>query len=689
MKKALPLPDRTRPWLLFAVLTALCALCYLIRVRELTYFKDDWYYIYDASILGPSVFREMFSIDRPARGLFFEAYYGAFGPNALPYHLSAFAWRIAAVGAAFWLLQLLWPGKVHRAFVTSALFALYPGYLWWVSAIEYQPMIASLALGLLSVAASVKAALAGRSAARGLWLATALLTGWAYLWLVDYAIGMEVFRILCLLLVLGRKAPLHHPRELLAQSWHALWVSLFVPIGFLGWRLLFFENVRKATDIGLQLGQLVASPASTGFRWSLQWFQSVMNVGLLAWVVPFNDHLYELRLRDIATALALAAVIACVVVAAARLARDTADPREPQMGQADQPRLDVFWLGLLGTAFGVLPIVLANRSVTFALSHYALPASLPGVLIAVAVLERIDSRRLELWSLALLTALASATHYAVLVRAIIEERAIENFWWQVTWRAPGIDAGTTMVVHYPIAGIGDDGFGVMEAPNLIYYSDARTNELGQVHYALSAVAPSDSNVRQVLVGRLFQSTDYRSHAVDFDYGEVLVISQPTEDSCVHVLDGPRPILSAHETGNVVLIAPKSRAEKVLAGDKAAIPPEFAFGQEPVHSWCFYFETADLAAQHGDWQRVSEIAAEVQRLQLLPADHVEWMPFLEAYAALGDLAAVKDVSTRINIDSFVRVQACLTLTRPGGVHEQLSPEMRAFVAERFCRNVSPQ
>src|SRR3989337_1030106 len=158
------------------VLIVISALTHLVRVAELSYFKDDWYYVYDAFIAGPGIFRAMFSIDRPARGIFFEIYYSLFGPNPLPYHLSAFAWRMLAVFGALWLFDMLWPKERRASFYMAVLFALYPGYLWWISAIEYQPMIASLALQVFSMALTVKALQTDKSLSKALLVIGAILT---------------------------------------------------------------------------------------------------------------------------------------------------------------------------------------------------------------------------------------------------------------------------------------------------------------------------------------------------------------------------------------------------------------------------------------------------------------------------------------------------------------------------------
>ena len=63
--KKKPLPE-----ILFLLIIS--AIVYLPHIGNLTYYKDDWYYIYDGMLGGAKIFQEMFRIDRPARGFFFR-----------------------------------------------------------------------------------------------------------------------------------------------------------------------------------------------------------------------------------------------------------------------------------------------------------------------------------------------------------------------------------------------------------------------------------------------------------------------------------------------------------------------------------------------------------------------------------------------------------------------------------------
>jgi len=60
-----------------------------------------------------------------------------------------------------------------------------------------------------------------------------------------------------------------------------------------------------------------------------------------------------------------------------------------------------------------------------------------------------------------------------------------------------------------------------------------------------------------------------------------------------------------------------------------------YGPEPPHGWCYYFQKADLARQQKHWAQVAKLAEQAFGLQDHPNDPLEYFPFIEAYAHLGD------------------------------------------------------
>jgi hypothetical protein len=673
------MPFKKKPFLEILFLLLISAVVYLPHIGNLTYYKDDWYYVYDGMIGGAKVFHEMFRIDRPARGFFFEWYFSLFGVKPLPWHIGTFVWRgLSAVGA-LWIFNILWRDNRKFNFVAALLFAIFPGYFWWISAIEYQPMIASLAWQVFSIAFTLKAVQASIRISKFSYAIGALLTGWAYIALVDYAIGMEAFRFLCVYLLVNRESQFDFWKRLLDTLKAWAW-ALVVPLGIAVWRIFFFTNERKATDIGSQLSVFLAHPLGAGMDWLLQIYKSLLNLGVLAWLDQFPSFVQAMRLRDTAIGVLLALLVIALVIVAERRIQLSAAEKAGEGWQA-QVQKEALTLGGLGMVFGVLPVVMANRSVDIGgFSHYGLPASLAAGVFMAAFLNLFALEKIRAAVLYVLIGFAALAHFGIATNAVTEIKALQKFWWQVSWRAPSLRAGTLLVVHYPLPGMGDGGYGLMEAANVIYFADAKRQI--PVQYPLAGLTLSSATLPELLDGTLYKETQYRSHKVDFDYGNILVLSQPTLGSCVHVMDGRAPLISVYDPLEVSLAASSSKIENVITAVDFATPPQYIYGREPEHDWCYYFQKADLAAQVGDWEKAASLGDEAIELSLSPEDRVEWMPFLKAYAMTGNTEGLQGLAKRVVGERSLRLQACEMLRGMGG---SLNEDVKQIVEREYCRN----
>jgi hypothetical protein len=97
---------------------------------------------------------------------------------------------------------------------------------------------------------------------------------------------------------------------------------------------------------------------------------------------------------------------------------------------------------------------------------------------------------------------------------------------------------------------------------------------------------------------------------------------------------PRTAAQALELSNLEQIVQTKK-------DEVALPS--VFGPEPSHTWCYYFEKADLARQVGDWEKVSDIGDQVFSIPYYPDDLSEYLPFVEAYARTGRWEDARDLT----------------------------------------------
>jgi hypothetical protein len=497
---------------------------------------------------------------------------------------------------------------------------------------------------------------------------------------------MEIFRLLCVFLLVQRDS---QTLPFLRRSGFALraWaVAALIPAGFLFWRFFLFQNERPVTDVGLQLSYLIASPLLTGLWWFARLFQSAVNVGILTWGAPLFQSLFEIGLSNILIGILTAGVTSALLWWGSTLlwksevqATDESEP--PSDGKW---QYEALWVGLAGVLAGVLPVIAANRYVNFAgYSHYALPASLAGVMFVVGLISLIPARHVRLGVASALLLLAVLTHYTASLRVLHEERVIAEFWQQVVWRAPGIKAGTTLVVNYPSVNYAEDVDAVAGPANFLYFPEP-TNQIPAV-YPLLALPQMDYITKDVLGGGN-RSYGYRTHVGEIDYDNILVISQPVPNACVHLIHAEWPRYSEGDPDQILLLGGYSKVQNVLVDASAPRPAEFIFGPEPAHeqAWCYYYQQAELALQQGDWDTIVELGNKVDQLKLTPNDRIEWAPFLQAYAIRGDEKAFKTTATKIDSSPFVRREACLTLLKMQEMGSAFTAEIQSLMDEKLCR-----
>jgi hypothetical protein len=509
------------------------------------------------------------------------------------------------------------------------------------------------------------------------------LTGWAYIALVDFAFGMEVFRLLCVFLLVNRDQQTFSFLKRSVSAIRAWGIAAVIPFGFLFWRLFLFHNERQATDVGLQLSSLLTSPLLTGLWWLARLFQSAVNVEILAWNAPLFQNLFEISLSNIMIGLLVAGVASLLLLWGSFLIRRMEDNDSYPSDTISSARWqsEAIWVGLVGVIAGVSPVVLANRYVSFGgYSHYALPASLASVTAIVGLIFLIDSRDVRLGVVSVLVLLAVLTHYSASLRVLHEEQVIANFWQQLAWRAPGIKEGTTLVVNYPAINYAEDVDAVAGPANFIYFPE-QTNQIPAV-YQLVALPQMDYITKDTLGGGE-KSYGYRTHVGEIHYDNILVISQPSENACVHVINSQWPRYSEQDSDQILLLGQHSKDQDVLTDVRAPQPAEFIFGPEPAHTWCYYYQQAELALQKGDWEKVVQIGGEVTRLKLTPNDRIEWLPFLQAYARKGDEKAFKAIAIKIDISAFARGEACRTLLKMQELGPAFASQIQSLMEDKLC------
>lgn len=650
------------------VLIVVAALTYLPLLNQIGYSHDDWYLMASARAEGADVFHAIYNVDRPLRAYVLAPAYRLFGQNASFYNLSAWAFRVLSALLFWWMLRTLWPGHSRWTLIMALLYVLYPGFLSQPNGIDYQSQIISLALAMLSLGLTVYAFFEQRAMHKAIWVFLAIISGILYLGLVEYEVGFELIRLLLLFMLVSRVT--HDYRERVVRTGKS-WLPYFlIVLGFGVWRIFFFQGDRKATDMDVQLEQARLYPLQSLYHWMVQVIQDLYDVMFSAWVIPLSQLIDQIQRWGGAIAILAAGLIFFLFM--------KSDDRNLQEDPSPASfAREALWLGLLSAIGGLIPIAMVNREVAFPFfSRYSLTSSVGASIFIVALVGCMDRRVLRSASVATLIFISVLTHHANAVKFARETSMFNTFWWQVSWRVPQLQKGSTLIADYPLGGAQEDYF-VWGPANLIYYPEKQNPKVLQPG-VYAAVLNQDAIIK--ILTRERQQYDNRRNIITYpNYRNILILSQPTLDSCVHVINGIQPEYSRGEEDSIRVVGPYSEIEHVLIEEAPHTPAQVIFGPEPPHEWCYYYEKADLARQRGDWEEVLNLGSQASEKGFASQDDIEWIPFLQAYAVTGDIERLTQMASVIAGQPYVSLQVCQHMSSMQG----LSASVMEVIDSLYC------
>jgi hypothetical protein len=666
--------------ILMLTILSIGAIAYLFMAKRLGFYGDDWYLIFDGHTQGPSFFKNVYSSDRPARGLVMYLAYSLFGNRLIFYHISAFLFRFFASIALYWTLNEVWKGKNFTNFLIALFFMIFPGFLSQLQPVDYQSEILSLFLAMVSIALTVKAVQIRRySFKKILLLLVSVVFGLFYLGLVEYFLGFEFLRfffILCLVWQDNFESVRQKIKELVVR-----WLpTSVIPLGILFWFLFVFKSERSATNLGDQAGKFFASPILTGTHWILDGLYSFFNILISTWVIPFyrNVLIADIRLKDIGYVVVLG-VIACLIFFLGVLAsKRNLFPEQSDPKWAYQ----AIWGGLLSIAFGILPIIVANRTVTVEndMTRYTLTGAIGSIMVLITGIRLIRHRKLQIGVLTVLLFVIMATHIGNALNYVNQAENFRNFWWQVAWRVPQIKRGSTLIAAYSVFAAPED-YDIWAPANIIYYPEK--SDSIPVPIQISAALAYNTTSNLVLGNDNPSYRNEREILVKYNWDSLLVITQPTANNCVRILDNTMPELSPDDNETVKLVGPFSKVEQVLVDSEPANPLVEIFGPEPAHTWCYYYEKITLARQNKDWQSMENLANEALSKGLRPSDRIEYIPFLQAIVASGEIDKLKPYPILMNQFPLIRIQNCAILTQTAVETRPDDNEIQSYIKKNFC------
>ncbi len=618
-----PLSKRFPEWTAPLALFALALAVYGPFLSELGFYWDDWVFAWKRANLGPLGLIEEFYKNRPLRGYVEIPFTWLFGANP-------FAWQVYGLiirwlaGCAFWyFLRSLWTERRMAAVFAAALFIVYPGFTHQPLVMTYHYFWLFYVVLFLSLILMLRAV----RSERYFWVyyLLALALGGAQLFASEYMISVEVLRPVFLWLALAPLFPDLRGRlkkVILLEIPFALLMA-----AYFFWRLVLFKN--PMYSLSLTAEALLSLPAGI--------LDTLFTVNVTAWLQTF--HLPDFsQLGTLMMGIYFLMTLGILVGWLYFVRRHDAQQSLPLPW-------DWIGLGLLGMILAAVPFLLGGLPfrLIFPEDRFLL-SFFPFVgMFFAGLLELLPNRANRYLIAGLLLVLSANFHFQSLSTYREDWKVQKNFLWQLSWRAPKLAAGTTILSEdYDTFRFNDDESLI---PQLNWLYDAP--DLSAYRYQFLSLRLTDADLSEMLKN----TADSRYLVVRYSPPGCLHILNPGyDDSLVSLPDrSDVTVLSALNLpvlpGLTHRVAPLSNPNLATRGDKAASLPDF-LGPEPAHGWCYTYLQADLARQQGDWEKVANLGDQAFSIPMLPDDQYENLLFIEAYARLGRIKDARLLTRRV-------------------------------------------
>jgi hypothetical protein len=618
-------------WSIPLLLLLACVLSFGLLIPWLGFYWDDWPSIWYLHFLGADGFIEVLASDRPLLGRLYLLTTTLFGESTISWQVFGFMARWTSSLALWWLLRLLWPRHHQQAAWISILFALYPGFSQQFIALTYSHVFVVLTLFILSMATMIL----GVRRTHWSWLmyGLSLLLSAFSMFTVEYFFGLELLRPVILWLEL--KAQIENKRQRLLKVMVYWLPYLGIMIGFLIWRILLFETPRGEV---LLFNNLQDNPLDALLALIRTVLSDVIAGSLLAWLQTFN--FFNLVDFGLLPTILYTAIVLTAAALFAFLLYNFRHPGSDDSGQQpDDSRnraITLVLIGILGLLVAGWPFWSTDLPIRldFPWDRFTLPMMMgTSLILGGMILLLTRNRLLRILLIGLLAGLAIGLHFQNANHFRREWNAQKALFWQLTWRAPGIEPGTMLLTsEMPFEHYSDNS---LTAPlNWTYAPEMKMPEMPYLLYQIESRL--GLNLPDFKPGiEIFE--DYRAAFFNGSTDQVLVYYY-APPGCVQMLDPELHARLPQKPKHISSAMPLSNLDWIIPDPEVpAVPPAHILGPAPDPDWCYYFEKADLARQLGQWEQVVEFAEQAFQLdtRLYPVNAPELLPYIEGYALTGD------------------------------------------------------
>jgi len=447
---------------------------------------------------------------------------------------------------------------------------------------------------------------------------------------MEYFIGLELLRPVFLWIIFEEQGASSRQR---LQKTFIRWLPyLVLLVGVVIWRLFFMRTFGVDPNDPVLLKSLLSQPFAT----SLQLVQLAITEQIVnlvgSWYATLEPQDIDLTNSLYVASLALG-IFSAILATLYLLKLKTDHDRDPVDDKKWHRQAIV--VGFLAAIFGSLPIWITDRHVLTGLygGRFGLAAMFGMSILLVGLLDWFTPRRTpKIILIGALIGLAVGFHLRSTSTYVNSWVKQHNFYWQLYWRAPYLKPGTALLsMDELFLYVGRSPTSM--ALNLLYPQPTGSRELAYWFVELPYhVGPL--GLPEFVAGKNIRYSFRKYSFTGSSLDGLAIFYEPEGGRCLWVLsplDRYNPEIPGM-TEEVLPISNLDRIEPIASSQD--YPLDGIFGKEPYHSWCYYYQKADLARQLNDWGRVDELYDEALEIGLKPENPHERLPFIEAFAHTG-------------------------------------------------------
>ncbi|OJX38418.1 MAG: hypothetical protein BGO78_10515 [Chloroflexi bacterium 44-23] len=602
---------------------------YNLMIKNIGYYYDDWEgVLLQKQNYSFSQIWNYFLIDRPFSALVHFVLNPLLGAKPASWRIAGMLINWAAILFIVKSLLRIWPKRIMEIGWIGLLLAVYPGitrqFVIRTSMVHYISML----LFSISIWLMIKAVQEREH--RWVLLAVSLALSLLQMLIIEYFAGLELIRGLILFYIFRKDGKTIG--KALKDAFY-FWIPYLFIFGiFIFFRLSILPGIQPEGLVSKNtpgiLTALISNPIQTLIHQVEVILKDVVYAVLYVWSQTIVPEQIDLQAKATLVSWLVGAIAALLAVIPIYIWQQKVGADETE----EPYPFFVFMLCVIAILLGGLPIWAVGREAIKGLwaSRYLFGIVMGAVPLVVLALSWGTSKQRQKnlsIALSLLLMCSVAFQFRTGKTFALTWHYTKDYFWQLKWRAPSLVPGTFILSPYTPYQFSAD-YEIAFTTN-VFYDEGNSNV--NVSYWWFDGPDDLLNISegeypdQMEIDHKFRNISFQS-----DMQHALGVLYKPSRGCLQVLDTAylkEPLLRTEEQQ----LFPVLNSGLIL-NDQTPVPLDI-FGPEPDRTWCYYYQSAELARSNEDWPDVIK-NWDIANLAGFKATYgPEYLPFLEANARL--------------------------------------------------------